>query len=127
MASHPQPNLAAEDRNDERAPLLHRTDKHQTDAATESSRGDPGDDDAAGAANEGNLGHLNGVVASLRRRRWISLIASILLIAAFVVILILSGGTCLIILTVCLFLLREGGIHMMTLGGYILARFLDPD
>ncbi|KAI1187961.1 peptidase family M13 [Nemania serpens] len=91
MASHPQPNLAAEDRNDERAPLLHRTDKHQTDAATESSRGDPGDDDAAGAANEGNLGHLNGVVASLRRRRWISLIASILLIAAFVVILILSG------------------------------------
>lgn len=97
MAGQSQPNLAAEDRDNERAPLLHRTDKHHTDATTRTDNA--GDDDAAGAANDGNIGQLIGEEAtSLRHRRWISLIASILLIAAFVVILILSGGTCLGIL-----------------------------
>ncbi|KAI1108761.1 peptidase family M13 [Nemania sp. NC0429] len=90
MAGHSGPNLAAEDRDNERAPLLHRTDKHQTDAATESRRRDHGDDGTAGAANDDELGQLD-VVASLRHRRWVSLIASILLITAFVVILLLSG------------------------------------
>lgn len=126
MAGHSQPNLAAEDRNNERAPLLHRTDKHQTDAATEPRRDDGGDDDdAAGAANDGDLGQLNGVATSLRHRRWISLITSIILIAAFVVILILSGGTCLGILMVLPVSIKRE-IHVMTLAGDILARFPDP-
>ncbi|KAI0401376.1 peptidase family M13 [Xylaria palmicola] len=73
MASNPQPGQSA---GDERTPLL-PTNTPQTDATAESE--------------EDDVGHIADEVKTLRRRRWISLIASVLLIAAFVVILILGG------------------------------------
>ncbi|KAJ8132689.1 hypothetical protein O1611_g937 [Lasiodiplodia mahajangana] len=86
MAGQPQPNQAAQDRDNERAPLLRHTNKPQADATAESGR-----DGVADADDGGNLGNIVHEVRSLRHRRWVSLIASVLLITAFVVILILSG------------------------------------
>ncbi|KAI0878787.1 peptidase family M13 [Hypoxylon argillaceum] len=86
MAAQPQSNEAADDRDNERAPLLRHTNKPQAHAIPESGR-----DDAADTAADGSLSQLMNEARSLRHRRWISLIASILLIAAFIVILILSG------------------------------------
>ncbi|KAI1753827.1 peptidase family M13 [Xylaria castorea] len=74
MANQPQPGQAA---GGETTPLLRHTDISQAHAATETRENGAADD-----ADE---------VKTLHRRRWISLIASVLLIAAFVVILILSG------------------------------------
>ncbi|KAI4592639.1 hypothetical protein KJ359_010541 [Pestalotiopsis sp. 9143b] len=44
-----------------------------------------------GRREDDDFGHLNHQIQSRRRRRWISLIASIFLVVGFVVILILSG------------------------------------
>ncbi|ETS84676.1 hypothetical protein PFICI_02701 [Pestalotiopsis fici W106-1] len=47
--------------------------------------------DGANGREEDDFAHLNQQIKSRRRRRWISLIASIFLVIGFVVILILSG------------------------------------
>ncbi|KAI0200603.1 peptidase family M13 [Astrocystis sublimbata] len=75
MAHHPQPAQVAGDH--ERTPLLQNNNTPPAQAAPET--------------NEDGPVHDTDGVYSLRRRRWISLIASVLIIAAFVVILILSG------------------------------------
>lgn len=112
MAAQPQSNEAADDRDNERAPLLRHTNKPQAHAIPESGR-----DDAADTAADGSLSQLMNEARSLRHRRWISLIASILLIAAFIVILILSGGTCLNILVMCL----------VSFEGALCVAILDPE
>lgn len=88
MAGQPQPNQAARDGNDETAPLLRPTNKPQGDATSNGRRGN------AAYAAEGESSHelADDDIRLLRRRRWVSLIASILLIIAFVVILFLAGG-----------------------------------
>lgn len=87
MAGQPQPNQAARDGNDETAPLLRPTNKPQGDATSNGRRGN------AAYAAEGESSHelADDDIRLLRRRRWVSLIASILLIIAFVVILFLAG------------------------------------
>ncbi|OTA53412.1 peptidase family M13 [Hypoxylon sp. EC38] len=65
--------------NDERTPLLHGTSNNHAD------------ENGSDAPPEDDFVHLNAQVKTWRRRRWISLIVSVLLIIAFVVILILSG------------------------------------
>ncbi|KAI0541706.1 peptidase family M13 [Xylaria digitata] len=86
MASQPRPGPTAVGKENERTPLLRHTNKPQADASAETERGDVTND----IENE-NQGQLDDEIRPLRRRRWISLITSILLIVVFVVILLLSG------------------------------------
>ncbi|KAI3341518.1 peptidase family M13 [Ustulina deusta] len=86
MAGQPPPGRAADGRENERTPLLRQANKPQADAAVETEG-----DGATYVAEDESLGQLTAEVRSLRRRRWISLIASVFLIIVFVVILILSG------------------------------------
>ena len=90
MASHAQAGQAEAGPEDERTPLLRDTNKPHNNGAAVGNTGDGATDETEDA----NSGELGEEVATLRRRRWISLIASIFLIVLFVVILILSGGTC---------------------------------
>ncbi|KAI0479103.1 peptidase family M13 [Xylariaceae sp. FL0804] len=83
MAQQEQPDSAA---STERSPLLHRVSNEGND--DDDNDGQVGRE---GTAGEGELGLLTEQVRKLRRRRWISLIASAFLIIAFVVILFLSG------------------------------------
>ncbi|KAI1366072.1 peptidase family M13 [Xylaria arbuscula] len=87
MASQAQAGQAEAGREDERTPLLRDTNKPHNNSAAVDNTGDGVTNDAEDA----NFGQLDEEVASLRRRRWISLIASIFLIIVFIVILILSG------------------------------------
>ncbi|KAI0518184.1 peptidase family M13 [Xylaria bambusicola] len=86
MASQSQTGQAAAGREDERTPLLRDTNKPPNNAAV----GNTGDGTTDGTDDE-NQGLLAQEITTLRRRRWISLIASVFLIIVFVVILILSG------------------------------------
>ncbi|GAP91007.1 putative endothelin-converting enzyme [Rosellinia necatrix] len=86
MAGRQQPNQAAVDDN-ERAPLLRHSAKPQADATAEARRDGNGD-----GTEGGDLRQLIDDVKSWRRRRWISLVASILLITGFVAILLLGGA-----------------------------------
>ncbi|KAI1297361.1 peptidase family M13 [Xylaria venustula] len=79
MASEPRPGKPAEARENERTPLL-RHAAGETEG--ESARNSTEDEDLDQFAEEAK---------TLRRRRWISLVASVFLIIVFVVILILSG------------------------------------
>jgi endothelin-converting enzyme len=72
----------AQVRSDERTPLL----------GTGTNGGADGHNAAASSAEADDFAHLNHQVKSWRRRRWISLIASLFLVIGFVVILVLSGG-----------------------------------
>ncbi|KAI1135264.1 endothelin-converting enzyme 1 [Hypoxylon sp. FL0543] len=65
--------------NDEQTPLLRGTSNNHAE------------ENGTDAVPEEEFVHLNAQVKTWRRRRWISLIVSIILIIAFVVILILSG------------------------------------
>ncbi|KAI0137377.1 hypothetical protein BJ170DRAFT_605598 [Xylariales sp. AK1849] len=67
--------------NDERTPLLRST--------SETVRGVDGNEEST--TGESDFTHLNRRVRSLKRRRWISFVASLFLIVGFVVILVLSG------------------------------------
>lgn len=102
MAGQPPPGRAADGRENERTPLLRQANKPQADAAVETEG-----DGATYVAEDESFGQLTAEVRSLRRRRWISLIASVFLIIVFVVILILSGGTCLSVFIVWLPAPRE--------------------
>ncbi|KAI1438679.1 peptidase family M13 [Xylaria sp. CBS 124048] len=75
MSNETQPSRPAEERDSERTPLLSNTIKPQAD----------------GREAEEQSGRSADDVGFLRRRRWISLLASLILIIAFVVILILDG------------------------------------
>ncbi|KAF2970462.1 hypothetical protein GQX73_g3160 [Xylaria multiplex] len=86
MASQPRPGPTAVGKENERTPLLRHTNKPQPDASAETERNDITND-----IENDNQDQFDDETKSLRRRRWISLIASILLIVVFVVILLLSG------------------------------------
>jgi hypothetical protein len=90
MANQAQPSLPAEGHDNERAPLLGHTSKPQANGTAERRR-----DDDADVGSFDFAGRFYQHVKSLRRRRWIALIASTFLIAALIIILHLSGGTCL--------------------------------
>ncbi|GAW13144.1 hypothetical protein ANO14919_025220 [Xylariales sp. No.14919] len=86
MAGLPQPAQAAVGKEDERTPLLHHTNKSQANATAEPAR-----DNVAYVAEIDALDESDDETRSLRRRRWISLVASILILFFFVAYLILSG------------------------------------
>jgi endothelin-converting enzyme len=91
MAGESQATQAVEDgRDNETTPLLGQTSKPQADATPGPNREDDGD-----RSSSDSFEQINDYVKTLRRRRWISLVASIFLIVAFIVVLILSGGECL--------------------------------
>ncbi|KAI0395968.1 peptidase family M13 [Xylariaceae sp. FL0594] len=87
MTDRSQPGRAGEEgRGDERTPLLGQTSKPQVAATSGTNGTDEGE-----VPSDGDFEQINDHLKSLRRRRWISLVASILLIIAFVTLLILGG------------------------------------
>jgi len=91
MAGQSQATQAVEEgRDNERTPLIGQTNKPLADATPGPNREDDED-----APSDETFEQINDYVKTLRRRRWISLVASIFLIVAFILVLVLSGGECL--------------------------------